>query len=41
MRLRELAAEPQAAPPMPVSSPAVARYVALFNARDWEIGSLR
>jgi RNA polymerase sigma-70 factor (ECF subfamily) len=36
VRLRELAAEPQAAPPMPASSPAVARYVALFNARDWD-----
>jgi RNA polymerase sigma-70 factor (ECF subfamily) len=36
LRLRELAAEPQAAPPMPASSPAVARYVALFNARDWD-----
>jgi hypothetical protein len=36
VRLRELAAEPQAAPPMAASSPAVARYVALFNARDWD-----
>jgi RNA polymerase sigma factor (sigma-70 family) len=36
VRLRELAAEPEAAPPMPASTPAVARYVALFNARDWD-----
>jgi RNA polymerase sigma factor (sigma-70 family) len=35
-RLRELAAESQAAPPLPASSPALARYVALFNARDWD-----
>jgi DNA-directed RNA polymerase specialized sigma24 family protein len=36
LRLRELAAKPQAAPPVPASSPSVARYVALFNARDWD-----
>jgi RNA polymerase sigma-70 factor (ECF subfamily) len=36
LRLRELAA---AAPPVPLpheTSPVVARYVALFNARDWD-----
>ena len=35
-RLRELTATPPAAPPLPATSPAVARYVALFNARDWD-----
>ncbi|MHB8816853.1 MAG: sigma-70 family RNA polymerase sigma factor [Steroidobacteraceae bacterium] len=33
-RLRELKATPPTAPPQ--TSPAVARYVALFNARDWD-----
>src|SRR5260221_12031025 len=32
VRLHELAAQPRAAPPLPASSPAAARYVALFNA---------
>jgi RNA polymerase sigma-70 factor (ECF subfamily) len=36
VRLRELAAQPQTEPPLPAVSPAVARYVALFNARDWD-----
>ncbi len=36
VRLRELAAQPQSAPPMPATSPTVARYAALFNARDWD-----
>jgi RNA polymerase sigma-70 factor (ECF subfamily) len=35
-RLRELAAQPQAAAPPAAASPVVARYVALFNARDWD-----
>jgi RNA polymerase sigma-70 factor (ECF subfamily) len=35
-RLRELSQVPQPAGPPPVVSPAVARYVALFNARDWD-----
>jgi RNA polymerase sigma factor (sigma-70 family) len=36
VRLRELAKVPPAAPQPRQTSPAVARYVALFNARDWE-----
>jgi RNA polymerase sigma-70 factor (ECF subfamily) len=37
VRLRELSLESQAdADVPPVSSPVVARYVALFNARDWD-----
>lgn len=36
LRLRELAAAAPPAPPPRETSPAVARYVALFNARDWE-----
>jgi RNA polymerase sigma-70 factor (ECF subfamily) len=35
-RLRELAAAQPPAPPPRQTSPAVARYVALFNARDWD-----
>jgi len=36
-RLRDLAEAPPAAPPPPrQTSPVVARYVALFNARDWD-----
>jgi RNA polymerase sigma factor (sigma-70 family) len=35
IRLRELSATPHATPQRPVS-PALARYVALFNARDWD-----
>jgi len=36
-RLRDLAEEPPTAPPPPrQTSPVVARYVALFNARDWD-----
>jgi len=35
-RLRELAEAPQAAAPPRQTSPVVARYVALFNARDWD-----
>ena len=35
-RLRELAQQPQAAFTPPPVSPAVARYAALFNARDWD-----
>jgi RNA polymerase sigma factor (sigma-70 family) len=35
-RLRDLAAAPPAAPPPRQTSPVVARYVALFNARDWD-----
>ena len=34
VRLRELKVTPPTAPPQ--TSPAVARYVALFNARDWD-----
>src|SRR5580692_13161153 len=37
VRLRELAETPPAAAPPPrQTSPVVARYVALFNARDWD-----
>jgi RNA polymerase sigma-70 factor (ECF subfamily) len=36
VRLRELADAPPAAAPPRQTSPAVARYVALFNARDWD-----
>ena len=36
VRLRELAAMPPAAAPPRRTSPAVARYVALFNDRDWD-----
>jgi RNA polymerase sigma factor (sigma-70 family) len=37
VRLHELAEAPPAAePPLAETSPAVARYVALFNARDWD-----
>jgi RNA polymerase sigma-70 factor (ECF subfamily) len=36
VRLRELAEAPPAAAPPLQTSPAVARYVALFNARDWD-----
>jgi RNA polymerase sigma factor (sigma-70 family) len=36
LRLRELAEAPPAAAPPRQTSPAVARYVALFNARDWD-----
>ena len=36
VRLRELAKVPPAAPQPRQTSPAVARYVALFNARDWD-----
>ncbi|HLZ99872.1 MAG TPA: sigma-70 family RNA polymerase sigma factor [Steroidobacteraceae bacterium] len=35
-QLRELAAAQLPAPPPRQTSPAVARYVALFNARDWD-----
>ncbi len=33
-RLRQASPEPEA--PVPAASPAVARYIALFNARDWD-----
>jgi RNA polymerase sigma-70 factor (ECF subfamily) len=36
VRLRELAETPLAAAPPRQTSPTVARYVALFNARDWD-----
>jgi RNA polymerase sigma-70 factor (ECF subfamily) len=36
LRLRELAAAAPPEPPPRETSPAVARYVALFNARDWD-----
>ncbi len=36
VRLRELAEAPPPAPAPRQTSPAVARYVALFNARDWD-----
>ena len=36
VRLRELAATQPPEPPSPQTSPAVARYVALFNERDWD-----
>jgi RNA polymerase sigma factor (sigma-70 family) len=36
VRLRELAEVPPAAAPPRQTSPEVARYVALFNARDWD-----
>jgi RNA polymerase sigma factor (sigma-70 family) len=36
VRLRELAEAQPPAPPPRQTSPAVARYVALFNARDWD-----
>jgi RNA polymerase sigma-70 factor (ECF subfamily) len=36
VRLRELAVAPPPEPPPRQISPAVARYVALFNARDWD-----
>jgi RNA polymerase sigma factor (sigma-70 family) len=36
VRLRELAVIQPPEPPAPQTSPAVARYVALFNARDWD-----
>jgi RNA polymerase sigma-70 factor (ECF subfamily) len=36
VRLRELAEAQRPAPPPRQTSPAVARYVALFNARDWD-----
>ena len=36
VRLRELAEAPRPAAPPRQTSPAVARYVALFNARDWD-----
>jgi RNA polymerase sigma factor (sigma-70 family) len=36
VRLRELADAQPPAPPPRQTSPAVARYVALFNARDWD-----
>lgn len=35
-RLRELSAAPHPAKPPRASSPALARYAAMFNARDWE-----
>jgi RNA polymerase sigma factor (sigma-70 family) len=36
VRLRELAVTQPPEPPPPQTTPAVARYVALFNARDWD-----
>jgi len=36
VRLRELVEAQPPAPPPPQTTPAVARYVALFNARDWD-----
>jgi RNA polymerase sigma-70 factor (ECF subfamily) len=36
VRLRELAVTQPPEPPPPQTAPAVARYVALFNARDWD-----
>lgn len=36
LRLRELAQVPPADPPPRETSPVVARYAALFNARDWD-----
>ncbi len=36
VRLRELAEAQSPAPPPSQTAPAVARYVALFNARDWD-----
>jgi hypothetical protein len=35
-RLRELAAVPEQEAAEPTASPALARYAALFNARDWD-----